>query len=132
MHLLRRSFEKPAAAGGKQGIAAKQAVLEKISDVARGVTGNEQDFPFRFPNSDFVILLDAAAETVNPAGVAFVAVNVGLVACQDSFVSAGMVAVMMGVENRAERDAFLLDFMESGFRLGRVDDRGRFGLLTNQ
>ncbi len=40
VHLLRRALEQAAAAGGKQGVTAKQRVMADIADVAAGMPGS--------------------------------------------------------------------------------------------
>ena len=43
-----------------------------------------------------------------------------------------MVAVVMGIENGFEVNAFLLDFIQSRFGFGGIDDGGGFGFSANQ
>ena len=124
LHLFRRAFEEPAAARGKQRVAAEKIVFEKISDVAGGVAGNKKNFALELADLNFIAFFDAARQTRNARAVAPVAVYVDLVMRQQFFIAAGMVAMMMGIEDRDWLDFFLLDAAEHRFGFRRIDDGG--------
>ena len=64
--------------------------------------------------------------------IAPVAVYVDLMLRQQFFVAAGMVAMMMSIEDRDGLDLFLLDAAEHRFAFRWIDDRGLVGFLTDQ
>jgi hypothetical protein len=124
-----KSRPQPA---GEQGIAAKKIVVEEISHMAGCVAGNEENSSLQLPDINFIAFIDAAGEAMNSRAVAPVAVDLGFVLGENALIAARMVAMMMGIENRFERDFFLLDFIESRFGFRGVDDGRGFALFTNQ
>src|SRR5581483_2436471 len=109
VHLLGRSLEKPAAARGEKRVAAKKIVLEKIRHVAGGVAGDEKNFAAELADLNFVAFIDAAAQAGNAPAVALVAVNLDRTLGENAFVAAGVIAVMMGVEDRLEVQRLLVE-----------------------
>jgi hypothetical protein len=65
------------------------------------------------------VLIHAA--TVNLQGIAF----------QKTGITARMIPMVMGIENRHKVDTFLLDLLYNRFTLRRIHDGGLMGLLTH-
>ena len=129
LHLRRRAFEQPPAAGAEQRVAAEhRAVVSEtwaiIGDVATGVSGHGDDLE---PEGQFR-QFDAFAAGQRCAYLGDIfeawAEHGDGKAGEDFRQSADVVAVMMGRENGAQAVAAALKVVEHRRGIARVDHRG--------
>src|SRR5262249_51534403 len=108
-HLLGRALEQPPAPRGGQRMAPDQVLAEKIRHVPRRMPRNEENAPARLADRDLVALVDRPRDAGNALAVALVAVDRQFVTLEDAAVAAGVVAVVVRVENRLGVDLLSVD-----------------------
>ena len=100
VHLLRRSFEQPAAAHREHRVADEDhpLVFEIVSDVAGGMRRDVPDHGFRAADTDPVAFGDDAVDLAHPLGFGRRGDGAagGVLDCR---IAAGMIGMPMGVEH---------------------------------
>src|SRR5262249_44792910 len=119
------------AAGSEQCVTTKEIITEQISDMSRGVARNEKDFSSHLANDDLVSLINAARESRNPSLITLVTVDLETLFRQQPFVPAGMVTMMVGVENCRELDFLEFDTPQNRFGFGGIDNPRGAGFLAD-
>ena len=128
-HLPGRAFEQAAAAHGKQRVADKGDVLvgEVIDDVAAGVAGGVVNEGLGVAEFQRFALADLEVDAGDAGGVGAGPDDDAAGAFLQPQVAAGVVGVVVGVEDVREAPALALEFAVDGVWIGRVDRCGQAG-----
>ena len=117
-----RALEQPSAAGGKQGVAAKQQPMTVISNMAGGMAGHIEHVELESERVEADAI--AAVQAMGQCRDMFLrrAIHRHVVMRQQFLHAADMVAVMVGTEDGGGREALFCQCVEHRRGVAGVDD----------
>ena len=99
--------------------------------MAVGVSGDKADLSAEIPHLNFVALFERVGQSGNTPLIIAMTVHAHLVAREQRGISAGMVAMVMGVQDRAQVHVFPRNPVQHRLAFRGVDDRGLTGIFTD-
>src|SRR3989344_1844312 len=122
VQLCRGAFKQPSAAGGKQGVAAKQQPMTVISNMAGGMAGYIEHVELESERVEADAI--AAVQAMGQCRDMFLrrAIHRHVVMRQQFLHAADMVAVMVGAKDGGGREALFCQCVEHRRGVAGVDD----------
>lgn len=121
-HLCGRAFEEPAAAHGEQRVADEGGAvgLEQVADMRPRMAGCFDDARRVFAECEAIAFPNHSVETGNPVGIGAGADDLAAGAGLEGEIAAGVIGVMVGVEDVVEYPAAFSERTRDGLGVRAV------------